>query len=85
MPGPKAPIASAKWSMSSKTRRNPAGFLLISGAPASFQGDLARAFADSLKGAVRVRWYPEMYHEILHDPQRDEPYGDIIGFLAGKL
>ncbi|PYO76859.1 MAG: hypothetical protein DMD67_07520 [Gemmatimonadetes bacterium] len=58
---------------------------LLPGEDRLVDAHLARAFADSLKGAVRVRWYPEMYHEILHDPQRDEPYGDIIGFLAGKL
>src|SRR5439155_9017970 len=58
---------------------------LLPGEDRLVDAHLARAFADSLKGAVRVRWYPEMYHEVLHDPQRDEPYGDIIGFLAGKL
>jgi len=58
---------------------------LLAGEDRLTDAHLARAFADSLKGAVRVRWYPEMYHEILHDPQRDEPFGDVIGFLAGKL
>jgi len=46
---------------------------------------LARAFADSLKGAVRVRWYPEMYHEVLHDPQREAAFGDLLAFFAAGL
>jgi alpha-beta hydrolase superfamily lysophospholipase len=28
----------------------------------------ARAFADSLRASAAVRWYGEMYHEILNDP-----------------
>ena len=44
----------------------------------------ARAFADGLKGSVRVRWYPEMYHDVLHDPQRDQVYGDVVAFLGGR-
>lgn len=43
---------------------------------------LARAFADSLKGEVQVRWYPEMYHEILNDPQADRALGDVLVFLT---
>ncbi len=46
---------------------------------------LARAFADGLKGAVQVRWYPEMYHEVLHDPQRERVMGDILAFVAEQV
>jgi len=48
-------------------------------------GAVARAFADSLKGSVLVRWYPEMYHEVLHDPQRDSALGDVLAFVAARL
>jgi len=47
--------------------------------------ELARAFADSLKTSVRVRSYPEMYHEVLHDPQRDQPFADMVAFLQTPL
>jgi len=47
---------------------------------------LARAFADSLEGRrAPSRWYPEMYHEVLHDPQRDTAFGDVLAFVAGRL
>jgi lysophospholipase len=46
---------------------------------------LARAFADGLKGEVAVRWYPEMYHEPLHDPQRELVMGDLLAFLDGVI
>jgi len=32
-----------------------------------------------------VRWYPEMYHEVLHDPQRDVAFDDVLAFLQGRL
>jgi alpha-beta hydrolase superfamily lysophospholipase len=38
-----------------------------------------------LKGAVRVRWYSEMFHDVLHDPQRDVVLGDVLAFLSGRL
>src|SRR2546426_4661041 len=46
---------------------------------------LGRAFADGLKGAVLVRWYPEMYHEVLHDPQRELAMGDILAFVDAHV
>lgn len=58
---------------------------LLAGEDRVVDAHLARAFADSLKGTVRVRWYPEMYHEVLHDPQRDLAFGDVFAFLAGRL
>jgi alpha-beta hydrolase superfamily lysophospholipase len=58
----------------------PVAFLLA-GEDRIVDSHLARAFADGLKGAVQVRWYPEMYHEILHDPQREPVLGDIVTFV----
>ena len=58
---------------------------LLAGEDRVVDAHLARAFADSLKSAVRVRWYPEMYHEVLHDPQRDVAFDDLSAFLAGRL
>ncbi len=57
---------------------------LLAGEDRIVDAHLARAFADSLKGTVQVRWYPEMYHEILNDPQRDLVFNDIVTFLAGQ-
>src|SRR6184192_563263 len=58
---------------------------LLAGEDRVIDAHLARAFADSLKAAVLVRWYPEMYHEVLHDPQRDTAFGDALAFIAGRL
>ncbi|HKW42336.1 MAG TPA: alpha/beta fold hydrolase [Gemmatimonadales bacterium] len=58
---------------------------LLAGEDRLIDAHLARAFADSLKAEVRVRWYPEMYHEVLHDPGRDAVFADVEAFLAGHL
>jgi len=55
---------------------------LLAGEDRIVDAHLARAFADGLKGRVQVRWYPEMYHEILHDPQRERAVGDILVFVS---
>ncbi len=57
---------------------------LLAGEDRIVDAQLARAFADSLKGEVQVRWYPEMYHEILLDPQADEAMDDVLAFLKGR-
>jgi len=62
-----------------------AAAVLLAGEDRVVDAHLARAFADSLKGAVLVRWYPEMYHEVLHDPQRDNRVRDALAFIAGRL
>lgn len=55
---------------------------LLAGEDRVVDAHLARAFADGLRGTVEVRWYPEMYHEVLNDPQRERVVGDIVAFLA---
>jgi alpha-beta hydrolase superfamily lysophospholipase len=42
----------------------------------------ARAFAASLDSRAQVAWYPEMLHEVLHDPQRERVVADMLAFLA---
>ena len=56
---------------------------LLTGEDRIVDAEMARAFADGLHGNVQVRWYPEMYHEALHDPQRDQVLADVLNFLAG--
>ena len=58
---------------------------LLAGEDRIVDSHLARAFADGLKGTVQVRWYPDMYHEVLHDPQRDRVMGDILAFMAEQV
>ena len=56
---------------------------LLAGEDRIVDAEMARAFADGLHGNVQVRWYPEMYHEALHDPQREHVLADVLTFLAG--
>lgn len=56
---------------------------LLTGEDRITDAEMARAFADALHGDVQVRWYPEMYHEALHDPQREHVLADVLTFLAG--
>lgn len=57
---------------------------LLAGEDRVADAHLARAFADGLKVPVEVRWYPEMYHEVLHDPQKELVMGDILAYLAKR-
>jgi len=54
---------------------------LLAGEDRIVDAGMARAFADGLRGDVQVRWYPEMYHEALKDPQRDLVLADVLTFL----
>lgn len=58
---------------------------LLAGEDRVVDAHLARAFADGLPGRNEVRWYAEMYHEILHDPQREEALRSIVAFLTERL
>jgi alpha-beta hydrolase superfamily lysophospholipase len=53
---------------------------LLAGEDRVVDPHLARAFADGLKGA-EIRWYPEMHHEVLNDPQAERVAGDVVAFL----
>ena len=44
----------------------------------------ARAFADGVRALMQVQWYPEMYHEILHDPRAEDAVNDMLRFLAAR-
>ena len=61
----------------------PALFLLA-GDDHIADAELARAFAASLRGVVDVKWYGEMYHDLLHDPQRDLVLADVTAFLRAR-
>ncbi len=43
--------------------------------------DVTRRFADAQRVPVEVRWYPEMYHELLNDPEAERVTADVTGFL----
>src|SRR5207249_6174009 len=58
---------------------------LLAGEDRVVDAHLARAFADGLRSPVQVRWYPEMYHEILHDPEREQALGDSVAFVDGHI
>ncbi len=55
---------------------------LLGGEDRIADAGLARAFADGLKIPVEVRWYAEMYHELLHDPQSELVVGDMLAYLT---
>ena len=55
---------------------------LMAGQDGIVDAPRARAFAESLQGAVEQRWYPEMYHDLLLDVDGEKPMGDVLEFLA---
>jgi len=57
---------------------------LLAGEDRIVDAHLTRAFADGLKGAAQVHWYPEMYHEVLNDPQGQRVVGDVVEFLERR-
>lgn len=58
---------------------------LLAGEDHLTDAHLARGFAGALKTPVEVRWYPEMYHEVLNDPQRAGVLDDVLAFLAHRI
>jgi alpha-beta hydrolase superfamily lysophospholipase len=57
---------------------------LLAGEDRVCDAHLARAFADGLKSRVEVQWHPEMYHEVVTDPQRERVIEDVLGFLSKR-
>ena len=57
---------------------------LLAGEDRLADAHLARAFADGLRGRVEVRWHPEMYHELLSDPQRERVVEQMLMFINNK-
>ena len=57
---------------------------LLAGEDRVADAHLARAFADGLSGRVEVRWHPEMYHELLSDPQRERVIEEMLMFINNK-
>jgi len=58
--------------------------LLLAGEDRIVDAARARDFAGSLTAEVDVRWYPEMYHELLLDPQRARVLDDITTYLRDR-
>lgn len=54
---------------------------LLAGEDRVADATAARAFANTLPGTAVVRWYGEMYHELLNDPQRERVVEDMLAFL----
>lgn len=44
----------------------------------------AQAFADGLRIGAQVRWYPEMFHDILLESNAEEALGHVTDFLATR-
>jgi len=58
---------------------------LLAGEDHLTDAHLARGFAGAIKTPVEVRWYPEMYHEVLNDPQRERVLDDVLAFLGARI
>jgi acylglycerol lipase len=57
---------------------------LLGGEDRLVDSQTSRAFAARLEGPAEVRWYPEMFHEVLHDPQSEQVVADILSFVAAQ-
>jgi lysophospholipase len=55
---------------------------LLGGADRVADAPAARTLAEGLGGSVEVRWYPEHYHELLHDLDAAAVIDDVRAFLA---
>jgi len=81
-PGAWREILWAQRAVAADCHRIDASLLfLLGGEDRIVDAHAARAFADGLT-AQQVKWYPEMFHEVLHDPQREQVFTDILTFLA---
>lgn len=57
---------------------------LLGGEDRIADAHMARAFAERLPAPVDVRWHPEMYHDLLSDPQRERVLSDVLMFLRAR-
>ena len=57
---------------------------LLAGADRIADAARARALADSLRVEVQVRWYPDLYHEILREREAAEAVKDVLDFRAKR-
>lgn len=57
---------------------------LLAGEDRIVDAHAARAFASSLDSRAQVAWYPEMLHEVLHDPQSERVLADVLAFVAAQ-
>jgi lysophospholipase len=55
---------------------------LLGGGDRVTDAHAAGAFAEAQRGPVDVRWYAEMYHELLNDPEAERVTGDVVEFLG---
>jgi alpha-beta hydrolase superfamily lysophospholipase len=55
---------------------------LLAGHDQIVSADAARTFAAALEAPVDVRWYPDLFHEVLHEPEREQVVADLMAFLA---
>jgi lysophospholipase len=86
-PGAWAEIRWAQRAVVADGRRIDCPLLfLLAGEDRVADAHLARAFADGLKagGAVEMRWYAEMHHEVLNDPQGKRVVADVVEFLGRR-
>ena len=59
--------------------------VLLGGEDRIVSPEAGRAFAEVLPAQVEVRWYADMYHELLHDPDRERVITDVLAFLAAHV
>jgi lysophospholipase len=57
---------------------------LLGGEDRIVDAHAARALADGLRGPAAVQWYPEMFHELLHDPESEQVIADMLTFIAAQ-
>lgn len=58
---------------------------LLAGEDRLTDAHLARAFAGGLRAPVEVRWHPEMYFELLSDPQKERVVAEVLDFIGTRV
>jgi len=59
--------------------------VLVPGGDRIADSQVTLEMAERLAGPVTVRHYPDMLHELLHDPERQRVMDDIVEFLNGAV
>jgi len=60
-------------------------FIALAGDDRIVSSAAAAAFARTLPGDVTIREYPGMYHNLLHEPDRDRVFTDLDAWLSSAL
>ena len=79
--------AAQNWCLSGETRPEVPVLFLVPGQDGIASPEVTLTFAQMLSasGAVELREYPELYHEVFNEPERAAVLRDLLGWVLSRI